>query len=138
MIMKKNQVLLKYSIFYIFGQYIAEKSVSALIFMLAFEAALWAMLSFFINDQIASGLFMQYSAFVILICFKCFFAVIEKYGELSVGFNLKDYFPIKNRDIIVLRLFSKILNPSEYFSWQQYGSFLLDYLNLSTLSQYHF
>ncbi len=113
--MKKNRALLKHSTFYIFGQYIAEKSVSALIFMVVFEAALWAMLSFFINDQISSGMFMRCSAFVLPICFKSFFAIIEKYGELSIGFNLKDYFPIKVVDILKLRLYCKIFNPSEYF-----------------------
>ncbi len=117
MAMKKNQALLKHSLFYTIGQYIAEKSISALVFIIVFEAGLWAMLSFFINDQISNGMFMRCSAFVIPICFKCFFAIIEKYGELSIGFNLKDYFPIKNTDILKLRLYSKVLNPSEYFFW---------------------
>ena len=87
--MKKNQALLKHSLFYTIGQYIAEKSISALVFMIVFEAALWAMLSLFINDQISNSMFMRCSAFVIPICFKCFFAIIEKYGELSKRFAVR-------------------------------------------------
>lgn len=112
---EKIKALFKCSLFYTIGQYIAEKSISALIFMIVFEGALWIMISAFILDQITNRMFMRCSAFVIPICFKCFFAIIEKYGELSVGFNLKDFFPINNKDIIVLRLFCKLLNPSEYF-----------------------
>ena len=112
---EKIKALFKCSLFYTIGQYIAEKSISALIFMIVFEGALWIMISAFILDQITNCMFMRCSAFVIPICFKCFFAIIEKYGELSVGFNLKDFFPINNKDIIVLRLFCKLLNPSEYF-----------------------
>lgn len=113
--MKKNQALFKYSCFYSFGQYQAEKNISAYIFMVLFEAGIWAVISLFLHEQINSGAFLSSAAFIIPICLKCFFAIIEKYGELSIGFNLKKYFNIKNVDIVVLRFFSKLLNISEYF-----------------------
>lgn len=113
--MGKNKTLIKYSFFFAFGQYKAEKNVSAYVILLLFEAFVWGMISFFLYDQIMDGVLPVHSAFIIPMCCKCFFAIIEKYGELSIGYNLKNYFTIKVYDIIKLRLICKLISLSEYF-----------------------
>jgi len=107
--------LAKYAAFYSYGQYKADESVFALVIVMAVELALWGAIAFFCREQVAAGIMAKPSFLVIGVSAKALLALVEKSGELGVGYNLTDYFFIKKSDVLKLRLTVRIVNAAEYF-----------------------
>lgn len=109
-----NKVLIKLAFFSSFGQYRDEKQISTYITMIIFEAFFWLMVSLLFLGQQLPFMLSESSIFIFAVGVKAIFALIEKYGELRIGYDLKKYFIISNFDILKLRLFYRLINISEY------------------------
>lgn len=110
----KIRYMLWYAAFVSFLQYKREKKWGVYIFVNTLTSFIWIFAGLYFSNLILESSFRPVSFFTFVAGVKCFGAMLEKYAESGIGYNLSKDMPLTNFDVLFIRVVSSNLQLSEW------------------------
>lgn len=110
---QKNSKLRWYARFCVYTQFARKHSISTLIFSQLFSPCIWIFFSAVLQFQLFSAHYSQLSFPIIVIAFRLLSSIIERFSDSPLGYSLCDRYPLTKKDVLSMRLYAKLIQPSE-------------------------
>ncbi len=109
-----SNILFNFICFCTFGQFTREGRKSFIIVSNISNSLIWLFGALLCGNLLFETEFTLISWVGFVLCFRCFFAFIDRFGEIGIAYTLSYNYPISDTKLLHLRLISKFIQPSEW------------------------
>ncbi len=97
-----------------YGQFFREGRKVFVFTSNLFNSAIWIFFSLLCGNILFEAKLNLLTWIGFILCFRCFFAAMDRFGEIGIPYSLSYNYPISDAKILSLRIFAKWLQPSEW------------------------
>lgn len=112
--MTPRRIKRKYVQFCVIGQFVREKQIATLVFNNLFNALIWVFVALLFTNKIFETSFSFASWLSFLLAFRWGFISLDRFGDLGLGYNLTEHYPLSFNAVFSMRLYSKWIQLSEW------------------------
>lgn len=112
--MTPRRIKREYVHFCVIGQFVRDKQTAVLVFNNLFNALIWVFVALLFTNKIFETSFSFASWLSFLLAFRWVFTSLDRFGDLGLGYNLMECYPVSFKTVIAMRLYSKWIQISEW------------------------